>query len=51
MGNSEGVGGLRDASPPPKGTVIIIITNMGEMSVPARHTLLQENERKSLRRG
>ena len=51
VGTSEGVGGLRDASPPPKGTVIIIITNMGEMSVPARHTLLQENERKSLRRG
>ena len=46
----EGVGGLRDASPPPKGIVIIIITIMGEMSVPARHKLLQENERKSLRR-
>lgn len=50
IGNSEGVRGLRGASPPPKGIVIIIITNVGEMSVPARHKLLQENERESLER-
>lgn len=48
IGNSEGVRGLRGASPPPKG--IVIITNVGEMSVPARHKLLQENERESLER-
>lgn len=44
------VQGVTDAGPPPKGLVITIIPNVGQMYVPARYKILQENERELLER-
>lgn len=47
-GVARALGGLRDARPATKGIVIIvIITNVEEMSVPTRHRILRDNEREA----